>query len=142
MRAQPSGAHPSADLADDLHSRGLRRTIPRMTILAILEQVGTHLNVTELTRLAIAVHPTINASTVYRNVAAMRDVGVLHSIDYAGETLFGLAAAPHHHLVCDQCGTLTEIPAEALGLTTRCGFRLSPAGQVLHGHCQGCAGAS
>lgn len=117
-----------------------------MAILAILEQAGTHLSVSELCRLAITVQPTINVSTVYRNVAAMRDSGVLHSIDYAGETLFGLARTPHHHLVCDQCGTLVEIPADefasvAAGLASRCGFVLSPAGQVLHGRCQGCAGA-
>lgn len=116
-----------------------------MAILAILEQAETHLSVPELCRLAIAVQPTINASTVYRNVAAMRDSGVLHSIDYAGETLFGLARTPHHHLVCDQCGTLVEVPAEEFapvtaGLAARCGFDLSPAGQVLHGRCHGCAG--
>jgi Fur family transcriptional regulator, ferric uptake regulator len=144
VHTQPNGAGPSAALAESLTGLGLRRTGPRMAILSILEQAGTHLSATELSRVAIGLHPTINTSTVYRNVAVMRESGLLHSVDHAGETLFGLAGEPHHHLMCDRCGILVEIPAEELApaaadISVRCGFVLNPAGQVFHGRCHACA---
>ncbi|WP_422664849.1 transcriptional repressor [Acrocarpospora corrugata] len=54
-----------------LAERGLRRTGARMAVLTILERAGTHYSVSTLARLTAAVRPTINASTVYRNVTAM-----------------------------------------------------------------------
>ncbi|MDF5756193.1 Fur family transcriptional regulator [Spongiactinospora sp. TRM90649] len=130
-------------LAELLVNRGLRRTSPRMAILRILEQAATHLSVAELRSRAHEEQPTINMSTVYRNVSTMRECGVLHSVDHAGETLFGLVMPPHHHLVCERCGVLVEIPVERLDsfvaqLATRCGFDLNPTGQVLHGRCRRC----
>ncbi|MFF0249090.1 Fur family transcriptional regulator [Streptosporangium sandarakinum] len=124
--------------------KGLRRTGPRMVILSVLEQVATHVSVPGLVRLTMSVQPTISPSTVYRNVAAMTDAGVLHSVDYAGETLYGLSMTAHHHLICERCGLLWELPAEEFDpvvahLTARRGFDLSLAGQVLHGRCRRCA---
>jgi Fe2+ or Zn2+ uptake regulation protein len=86
-----------ADIKELLVRSGLRRTGPRMTLLTILQQSATHLSVPELYRRAADIQPTINTSTVYRNVAAMTEFGILHSIDYAGEVLFGLDATPHNH---------------------------------------------
>jgi Fur family ferric uptake transcriptional regulator len=133
-----------ADIKELLVRSGLRRTGPRMTLLTILQQSATHLSVPELYRRAADIQPTINTSTVYRNVAAMTEFGILHSIDYAGEVLFGLDATPHNHLICEQCGLLVEVPANELDpITVHLGGQLDfdpdPAGQVLRGRCRGCA---
>ncbi|MER7369914.1 transcriptional repressor [Nonomuraea wenchangensis] len=60
-------------------------------------------------------YPMVNVSTVYRNVTAMSARGVLHSIEHGGETRFGPATSPHHHLICELCGLLVEVPADGAG---------------------------
>ncbi|WP_061294138.1 Fur family transcriptional regulator [Herbidospora cretacea] len=129
-----------------LADRGLRRTGARMAILTILERTNTHHSVSTLAQLAAAVRPTINASSVYRNVTAMTESGVLHCIEWAGELLYGLAITPHHHLICQPCGTLLEIPAgdldrTAADLATGRRFTLNQAGQLLLGRCHQCSAA-
>ncbi|MEU8403877.1 transcriptional repressor [Nonomuraea sp. NPDC048892] len=140
-----------ADVGDDLGEMlprlGLRRTLPRLLILDLLSQAATHLSVLRLHEMVSSVHETVNVSTIYRNVTAMTRHGVLHSIDYAGETMFGLALAPHHHLVCRRCDTLFELPAshftEAAASIRACsGFEPDPDGQVLSGCCGRCRHAT
>ena len=53
------------------------------------------------------------------------------------------AARPHHHLVCESCGDVLEIPAALLDdLATRLhdehGFRLRPSASTLVGSCARC----
>ncbi|WP_326642472.1 transcriptional repressor [Nonomuraea fuscirosea] len=132
-----------ADLGEVLPRLGLRRTVPRLLILDILREQATHLSALRLHTLVSSLCETINVSTVYRNVSVMTRRGVLHSIDHAGETLFGLAVAPHHHLICRRCGTLVELPAdhlsEAAAAVMACsGFAMDADGQVLSGHCRRC----
>ncbi|MFB9421933.1 Fur family transcriptional regulator, partial [Nonomuraea rubra] len=131
------------DFDDTLLGAGLRRTIPRLTILSILDKMNTHLSVLHLHRLVTDAYPMVNVSTVYRNVTTMSARGVLHSIEHGGETLFGLAISPHHHLICEVCGLLVEVPADGLDpaadlVMARCGFEMEPTGQLLRGRCRRC----
>ncbi|WP_281424254.1 Fur family transcriptional regulator [Nonomuraea rhizosphaerae] len=126
---------------------GLRRTVSRMLILGILAEKDTHLSVLRLHQMVTASHPMVNLSTVYRNVAAMTEHGVLHSVEHTGQALFGLAATPHHHLICERCGRLDEVPADELSqaaalLLTAHGFEIEPAGQLLRGRCRRCRHAA
>ncbi|MGV9385059.1 Fur family transcriptional regulator [Nonomuraea sp. NPDC003707] len=137
----------NGDLDETLARVGLRRTVPRLTILDVLDEAGTHLSVLRLHRLVAGAHPMVNLSTVYRNVTVMSEYGVLHSIEHGGETLFGLATTPHHHLVCERCGLLVELPANELApvadlVMASCGFEMDPAGQVLRGRCRRCRHAA
>lgn len=117
--------------------------MPRLLILDILGQAATHLSVLSLHKLVSSLYETVNVSTIYRNVTVMTQHGVLHSIDYAGETLFGIAVVPHHHLICRRCGTLVELPADHLSeavarVMASSGFEMSSDGQVLSGRCHRC----
>ncbi|MEU6785411.1 transcriptional repressor [Nonomuraea angiospora] len=132
-----------ADLGEALTRLGLRRTVPRLTILTALRDAATHLSVPRLHRLVTSAYEMISVSTVYRNVTVMTAHGVLHSVDHAGETLFGLSTTPHHHLICRRCDVLVELPADhlaAAGATVmeRTGFAMDPVGQVLRGLCRRC----
>jgi len=135
--------HTVAEFEEVLRGKGLRRTVPRMTILSVLVEASAHLSASRLHYLVTAAQPTINVSTVYRNVTAMAEHGLLHSVEHAGQTRFGIAALPHHHVLCEHCGVLADVTVEDLAQTSaslmaRTGFEITPSGQVLYGRCQRC----
>ncbi|MER6000241.1 transcriptional repressor [Nonomuraea angiospora] len=137
------GRSEEADLGETLTRLGLRKTVPRLTILTALRDAATHLSVPRLHRLVTSTYEMISVSTVYRNVTVMTARGVLHSVDHAGETLFGLSTTPHHHLICRRCDVLVELPADHLAtaeatVMESTGFAMDPVGQVLRGHCRRC----
>ncbi|TXK41534.1 transcriptional repressor [Nonomuraea sp. C10] len=128
----------SDDIGEILPRLGLRRTVPRLLILAILREAATHLSAISLHELVTSTHGSVNPSTMYRNVAVLTEHGVLHSIEYAGETLFGLATVPHHHLICRRCGRLFELPAShstevTAAVMTCSGFEVHPRRLPRHG---------
>ncbi|WP_214415121.1 Fur family transcriptional regulator [Sphaerisporangium fuscum] len=117
--------------------------MPRRLILAVLAEAGTHLSPMEIHRRVALRRPELQASTVYRNAATLTRHGLLHSFDHAGLTLIGLSGHPHHHLVCDICGGITDIPSSDLaaaldGLPLPGGFQLSGNAQLLRGACGRC----
>ncbi|MEU4231586.1 Fur family transcriptional regulator [Nonomuraea sp. NPDC026600] len=133
----------SGDIDEALVGLGLRRTVPRLTILNLLGEAATPLSVLDLHRLVTSAYPMVNLSTVYRNVTVMTGYGVLHSIEHGGQTLYGLATTPHHHLICEHCGLLIEVPADRLDpavaqVMADSGFKMEPTGQLLRGRCRRC----
>ncbi|MEU8205829.1 Fur family transcriptional regulator [Streptosporangium sp. NPDC049046] len=135
--------HTVAGFEEVLRGKGLRRTVPRMMILSILVEASAHLSASGLHHLVTAAQPTISVSTVYRNVTTMTEHGLLHSVEHTGQAHFGIAAAPHHHLLCERCGVLADMAVEdlaqtAASLLARTGFEITPSGQVLRGRCLRC----
>ena len=58
---------------------------------------------------------TIGLATVYRTLTALVDAEEADSISHGSETVYR-ACKPghHHHLVCRECGSTTEIAAQAV----------------------------
>ncbi|WP_329430486.1 hypothetical protein OG339_21150 [Streptosporangium sp. NBC_01495] len=54
--------HTVAEFEEILRGKGLRRTVPRMTILSILVEASAHLSASRLHHLVTAAQPTINVS--------------------------------------------------------------------------------
>jgi Fur family ferric uptake transcriptional regulator len=129
-----------------LHAHGLRRTAPRIAVLAALEPVDGHLSVAEI-RQRLADPHAPDLATVYRTVTTLVDKGVLHALSMEGGlTTYGLAETPHHHAVCTRCGAIIEVPAQRLRSALEqasegSAFSLSDsAGLTLHGLCPRCQG--
>jgi Fur family ferric uptake transcriptional regulator len=132
-----------------LHARGLRRTAPRIAVLAVLEPVDGHLSVAEIHQ-RLREHQPDDApdlATIYRTVTTLSANGVLHALSVeGGVTTYGLAEKPHHHAVCSRCGTIIEVPAQQLRSALEhaiegSSFTLSDqAGLTLHGLCPNCQG--
>jgi Fur family transcriptional regulator, ferric uptake regulator len=127
-----------------LHAHGLRRTAPRIAVLAVLEPVHGHLSVAEIHHRLADPHAA-DLATVYRTVTTLVDKGVLHALSVeGGVTTYGLADAPHHHAVCTRCGAIIEVPAHRLRSALEqasegSAFSLSDsAGLTLHGLCPRC----
>ena len=134
-----------------LHARGLRRTAPRIAVLATLEPVDGHLSVAEIHRRLLDSNPgdgpPPDLATVYRTVTTLVELGVLHALSVeGGVTTYGLAEKPHHHAVCTRCGAIIEVPAQRLRSALEhasegSSFTLSDqAGLTLHGLCPKCQG--
>jgi Fur family ferric uptake transcriptional regulator len=136
-----------------LRARGLRRTAPRIAVLATLQPVRGHLSVAEIHRRLLDSHdvegPPPDVATVYRTVTTLVEAGVLHALTVeGGVTTYGVAEDPHHHAVCTRCGTIIEVPAQRLTSALEhaiegSSFTLSDrAGLTLHGLCPKCQAQS
>jgi Fur family ferric uptake transcriptional regulator len=89
--------------------------------------------------------PTIDPSTIYRALDVLVEVGlvVVSEIAETGKIYKIAGAAQHHHLVCQSCGKVLTIQAEALApllnqLREYYGFEVRADHLSLPGFCADC----
>jgi Fur family ferric uptake transcriptional regulator len=115
-------------------------------ILETVAHLGGHPTAHEVFQEARARLRGLNQATVYRNLDALHDAGLIDSIDPGtGQAGFAVrdAAHLHHHLVCSECGGVTEVPAKVLDrlaatLLQSHGFDLGTDHLTLVGRCRSC----
>lgn len=93
-----------------LRATGRRLTGQRQLLLEVIQEHGGHLDAHELYRLACQRDPGLNLSTVYRNIALLRDLGLVDEL-HLGEDHHHYelkAPATHYHLICRGCGQVIE----------------------------------
>ena len=105
----------SAD--DDLHRRIAARlgeadqqyTVNRRAVVDVLAAAGTPLTLPEILR----ADRSLAQSSAYRSLAVLVDAGIAHRLvhggDHAHYELAEQLTQHHHHLVCDQCGTVVDV---------------------------------
>jgi Fur family ferric uptake transcriptional regulator len=94
-----------ADLMDQLRSRGLRMTPQRRAIVSEVMRAKGHISPTAIARKVQGDMPGVNASTVYRTLTLLEDIGVLqHSHVETGAEYHRADEAHHVHLTCRNCG--------------------------------------
>ncbi len=141
------------DLHDETKQRlaGIdqRYTVGRRTIVETLAGAGRPLTVPEIVD---AADKGLPASSAYRNVLVLVEAGVAHRIvstdDHARFELAEAFADHHHHLVCDSCGTVVDVPAAAAleqvvsetakAISRKTGFRVTSHRVDLVGQCASC----
>jgi Fur family ferric uptake transcriptional regulator len=122
-----------------LRAQGRRVTTQRRAILDAL-LAHDHPTVEVLSAAA----PDVEGSTIYRFLDDLEDLGVIdHTHLGHGPAVYHLVADPHHHLACEACGAVIEIPAAELAalrdrVREHYGFVLSPRHFALPGRCVGC----
>jgi Fur family ferric uptake transcriptional regulator len=88
--------------------------------------------------------PAVNITTVYRSLDLLERLGLVrHTHLGHGAPNYSAHEHEHVHLVCHDCGTVTEVPRELMGpLATRLadgvGFELDVAHVALSGLCRDC----
>lgn len=94
-----------------LREAGLRATRPRVLVLELLEHLGGHRSADEVSAaLAEAGQPLPRAS-VYNVLHDLTEHGLAFSADAGpGRALYEIATHWHHHFVCRQCGSVTDVP--------------------------------
>ena len=135
----------SGDVMELLRGRGLRMTPQRRAIVAEVMQTDGHISPTAIARKVQGEMPGVNASTVYRTLALLEEVGVLaHSHLESGAEYHRSEEAAHVHLTCARCGSedaLSLAEADSLHalIRTHHGFEADLTHFAIGGLCRRCA---
>jgi Fur family ferric uptake transcriptional regulator len=89
-----------------------RNTKQREEVWQALERTPEFVSAQELHQKLRNVGSTIGLATVYRTLNALAEEGSADALSIEGENLYR-ACSPghHHHLICRDCGSTTEIEA-------------------------------
>ncbi|MCQ3813415.1 MAG: transcriptional repressor [Acidimicrobiia bacterium] len=131
-------------LSEDDH----RYTTSRQRLVDALADSTRPLTLPDITKIA----PDLAASSVYRNLEMLERAGVVRRINSGGNHAHFELAEPlishHHHLVCTDCGGITDIHlkdeleqtlVEALNAIAQThGFKPQDHNLDLHGACALC----
>ena len=126
-----------------------RNTRQRQAVLDAVERGGHALTPPEILALARESVPTLNLSTIYRQIGALQEEARLVKVMLPGQTAryepvcgqgHGDAAHHHHHFhcrVCDRVYALHACPGSMQDLVPK-GFVVEAHEITLHGRCPDC----
>lgn len=148
-----SHAHPDAGarieaILDQLRGSGGRITTGRRAIVAaLITGPDHHVTAEDVASLVQIDHPDVHLSTVYRTLESLESLGIVDRVNLGSSgAVYHLTDHVHHHLVCDGCGSVTEIPHDQLAglggdLADRYGFEISARHLSIAGRCATCRAA-
>jgi len=95
-----------------LKANGLRYSRPREVILGFLLEEDRHVSAEGLYVNLKQRGEDLSLSTVYLNLAALADAGLVCEFRGAsGEALYDSNVSPHYHVVCKETGAILDVPA-------------------------------
>ena len=104
---------PNTDVISALRERGLRMTPQRRAIVAEIMRTQGHISPTALARKVQGDMPGVNASTIYRTLSLLEEMGVLaHAHLETGAEYHRAEEAGHVHLTCSNCGAEDDLSIE------------------------------
>lgn len=131
---------------DEARRLGVRWTIQRQAILELLANCGEHITAEELHRRVARQDHVISPATVYRTVNMLVEMSVVSKRNFSdGGASFewNLSKRHHDHLVCVDCGGITEFQDESIedlqiAIAKRYDFELGHHRLDLFGRCSAC----
>jgi Fur family ferric uptake transcriptional regulator len=137
------------DTAAVLRAAGQKVTPQRMLILGSLRHAEGHVTATQVLESVRLTYPYVDASTVYRTLAAAKELRLVSETDMgSGDNSFEwIGVNPHHHLICRICGSVSSlgeshIEALAAALDLEHGFQADIGHIAIFGVCQDCRAKS
>lgn len=130
-----------------LKKNGLKFTVQREVILETLYDSNAHLTPEALHHLIQDKHPDLKTgiATVYRTLALLEESQMVTSLSFGAQgKKYELGAKEHHdHLICTECGTITEFVDEEIEarqhlITEKLGFKMSDHSMQIYGICKNC----
>ncbi|MHB1712597.1 MAG: Fur family transcriptional regulator [Acidimicrobiales bacterium] len=127
---------------------GGRITVDRRAVVEALNSSDDHLTAEELAEAVWAKHPDINLATIYRTLELFERLDIAFHVHIGhGPSRWHLAGQIHHHLVCEVCDKVIEVPDSTFDplrarLAEATGFVVDPHHFSLSGTCAECAGAA
>ena len=132
------------DALAQMRQHGGRATSARRLLLGVLLASPGHRSAEQLAADVQASAPGVNLSTIYRNLDELERLKIVDRthLGHAPAT-YHLAATIHGHLVCERCGSITEIPDQmfrdlARAARSRYGFTVMPHRFAVLGICAAC----
>jgi len=91
-------------------------TPQRMMVVDALHSVDQHISAEEIFTQVKARYPYANISTVYRTLELLKELGLVNEIALGdGRVRYHPEEkGHHHHLVCQKCGGIIDLPEFAL----------------------------
>jgi len=139
------------DFKNILKNNGLKFTIQREVILEILYNSHAHLTPESLHHLIQEKYPDLKTgiATVYRTLALLEESQMVTSMSFGAQgKKYELGAKEHHdHLICTECGKITEFVDEEIEarqrlITEQLGFKMSDHSMQIYGICENCQNKS
>jgi Fur family peroxide stress response transcriptional regulator len=94
-----------------VRAAGLKLTPQRLAIVRELAEDESHPTAQELFERLRPALPTMSFATVYNTLDALTTAGLCSALALApGSGRFDPNMRPHHHLVCDGCGSVRDLP--------------------------------
>lgn len=132
-----------------MKERGFRVTLPRMRVVRVLATSDRALSVQEIFHKLRAMGDRVDAASIYRIVATLRELHLVHHIGIVDGYIACTQESEHghesEHLVCDACGRIEEVMNPTLALQiaqdhlAKQGFRASEIKIEVAGRCRECA---
>ena len=132
--------------SNDLKEAGLKTTLPRLRILAILEEgKQRHFSAEDVYKALLDAGEEIAFATVYRVLTQFENAGLVlrHNFE-GGRSVFELDRGKHHdHMVCVKCNKVTEfydddIEKRQSKIAKEHNFDLQDHSLYLYGLCSDC----
>jgi Fur family ferric uptake transcriptional regulator len=126
----------------EIKKAGLKITLPRVKILALLEKHGGHLSAEDVYRILLDDGEEIGLATVYRVLTQFESAGLVvrHNFE-GGQAVFELDRGHHHdHLICVKCGRVEEFVDNTIekrqeAIAKKHGFKIKDHALVIYGIC-------
>ena len=130
-----------------LKNTGQKFTIQREVILDELYNSNEHLTPEELYKQIQEKHPDLKTgiATVYRTLSLLEDSEMVTSLSFGTQgKKYELGAKDHHdHIICTQCGEITEFVDEQIEerqhkIAEALGFKMEDHSMQIYGVCKKC----
>ena len=135
---------PVREWDEQLRARGYRVTPQRQLVLEAVARLD-HATPEEIGAQVQQTARGVNISTIYRTLELLEQIGmVTHTHLGHGAPIYHLASdAGHVHLVCQECGRVSEIGPDAIrplitALAERHGFETDVGHLTVFGRCANC----
>jgi len=137
----------NTDFQHIIRQRGFRVTPQRQLILEAVRAGKGHSTPEQVYARVTKKAPALNRATVYRTLEFLAEQHLVASTDVGtGGKVYEIATGEcHHHLVCEKCGSIAQIPHSALeGAFKQIGkdhhFTITTNHLALFGICAQCRG--
>jgi Fur family ferric uptake transcriptional regulator len=132
--------------SSDLKRVGLKATLPRLKILAILEQKKQlHMSAEDVYKALLESGDDVGLATVYRVLTQFESAGLVSRHHFeGGHSVFELDEGKHHdHLLCVKCGKIEEFVDETIEkrqklIADKFGFNMTDHSLYIYGVCAKC----
>jgi len=125
-----------------LEKSELKTTPQRLAILKELDKKG-HASIEEIYEDIKEMFPSISLATIYKNINALKEEGIISEICLHQKPKFEIKKEPHAHFICKKCGRVEDIPLKSV-ITSNL-EKLYPNSQkevYIYGICKSCDGNS
>lgn len=98
-------------ISDVLAEAGLRSTPQRYAVMEFLMRTPVHATAEEVFEAVNRLDPRSSRATIYNNLRSLVEARLVREVVADSRAArFEAHIEKHHHFICDQCGTVEDIP--------------------------------